>query len=422
MHHSRLALIRTIGSQWGAVLYGAAVMFFLLVLLARKLGPSSLAIFLYIQAIAAIFAILQDGGFQALLFREKVAPSEKTGITANTLVSGYLSYVTLITLIGSTVVLLSPTAFKTGFILAFIYLAFRCITNIVSALLKGQGFFTREALWRFQLYTFLVLPVLVLIWLTPPSPEKVFLGFIIGQLLLLSTKNGREFISRPKLTLLPWRIWKTCLAFIVINGATIVYFKSGIIMLKHLQPDLALVGYYGAAFQLLEGVNLLATPVVHLLFRYLRLSWLDRKTFSRRFGKSMIGVIAVAFLITAAGILFAPGIIILVYGKAYSPAADILPVLLLALLFLLPNFILTQGLIALNGERYYAVAAALCAVFNVGLNFFLIPRYLAEGAAISTIATEVLLTLLLAAWFIRWHRTGATAQGIPRKGEEQKES
>lgn len=422
MPRSRLALIRIVGSQWVAVTYGAAVMFFLMVFLARKLGPSSLAIFLYIQAIASIFSMIQDGGFQAILFREKVAPSEKIGINANTLASGYLSYVTLITLIGSAVVLLSPTAFKTGFILAFIYLALRCITNMVSALLKGQGSFTREAFWRFQLFTFLALPVLILIGFTPPSPEKVFMAFIIGLLLLMTTKNGREFISRPKPTLIPWRIWKTCLAFIVISGATMIYFKCGIIMLKHLQPDLALVGHYGAAFQVLEGVIILATPVVHLLFRYMRLSWQDRKTFSQRFGRSMIGVIAVAFFITAAGILFAPGIIILVYGKAYSPATDILPLLLLALIFLLPNFILTQGLIALNGERYYAMAASLCAIFNVGINFFLIPRYLAKGAAISTVATEVLLTFLLAAWFIRWRRTGAAAQGIPRKDEDQKKS
>jgi O-antigen/teichoic acid export membrane protein len=218
MRHSKLALIRSVGSQWVAVIYGAAVMFFLLVFLARKLGPSSLAVFLYIQAIASLFAILQDGGFQALLFREKVAPSEKIGLNANTLVSGYLSYVTLITLLGVAVVFLTPTDFKTGFLLAFIYFALRCITNMVSSLLKGQGSFTREALWRFQLYTFLVLPVLILIWLTPPSPEKVFLGFIVGQLLLLTTKNGRQFFSRPKLTLIPWRIWKTCLAFIVISG------------------------------------------------------------------------------------------------------------------------------------------------------------------------------------------------------------
>ncbi|MBN1470624.1 MAG: polysaccharide biosynthesis C-terminal domain-containing protein [Syntrophaceae bacterium] len=422
MHHSKLALIRIISSQWLAVTYAAAVKFFLLVFLARELGPSSLAIFLYIQAIASLFAILQEGGFPALVFREKVASSKEIGLTINDLVSGYFSYIILVTLTGSAIVLLAPTAFKTGFLLAFIYFAFRGITNIVSSLLKGQGSFTREAIWRFQINTFLALPVLILIWFTPPLPEKVFLGFIIGQLFLLTTQNGRKFISRPKLAFPHWRIWKTCFSFMIISGATMLYAKSGVVLLKHLQPDLNIVGYYGAASQFLEGVIILATPIIHLLFRHMRLSWLDRKTFSRRFGKSMIGVIVITVIIITAGIIFAPNIIILVYGKTYNPAADLLPLLLLSLLFILPNFILSQAMIALNGEKYYAFAASLCAVFNVELNLYLIPIYIAKGAALAVVTTEVLLTLLLGGWFVRWYRTGMVAQEISRQGKEEDKS
>ncbi len=414
MHDSRPSLFRMIGSQWLSVAYGAAVMFIFLVFLARSLGPSSLAIFLYIQAIASLFAILQDGGFQVILFREKVAPSEPSGLTADALAAGYFSYVALVTLLGSAVILLSATAYKTAFILAFIYLAGRCLTNMVSSLLKGEGFFTREALWRFQAYTFLILPAFILIRFTPPSPEKVFFGFIIGQLLLMTTGIGRKYIFRPKLTLPPWHMWKPCLAIMIISSATVVRFKSGIVLLKHLQPDLALVGHYGAACQLLDGVTVLAAPIADLLFRYLRQSWLDKAAFSRKFGRSMIGVIAVAILITAAGILFAPTIIVLIFGKAYVASADILPVLLCALLFLLPNFILAEGLVALNGEKYYAFSAMLCAVVQVGLNLILIPRYFAAGAAISTVAAEALLTLFLAGWFVRWRLTGRIAQVAPR--------
>ena len=91
MHDSKLALLRIIGSQWASAVYGAATMFLLVVFLARMLGPSSLAIFLYIQAIASLFAIIQDGGFQTLLFREKVSPSKEIGLTPHALVSGYFS-------------------------------------------------------------------------------------------------------------------------------------------------------------------------------------------------------------------------------------------------------------------------------------------------------------------------------------------
>ena len=112
MQGSVLALVRIIASQWLAVVYGAGVMFFLLAFLARKLGPSSLAVFLYVQAIASIFAIFQDGGFQTLVFREKIAGSQEAGLSAGDLVSGYFSYLMLVTLLGSVVVMLSGSAFK----------------------------------------------------------------------------------------------------------------------------------------------------------------------------------------------------------------------------------------------------------------------------------------------------------------------
>ncbi|HQK99942.1 MAG TPA: polysaccharide biosynthesis C-terminal domain-containing protein [Smithellaceae bacterium] len=401
MPHSRITLIRNIGSQWASVSYGTVIVFLLMIFLARTLGPSSLAVFLYVQTIASLFAILQDGGFQVLLFREKTTPTEKELASAESLLSAYFSYIAAITLAGSIIVILAPILYKTAFLLAFVYFAFRCLTNIISSLLKGQGAFVQEALWRIELNTLLALPVVGLLVFTPPSPEKVFIGFIAGQILLFCTKTGRAIFRTPKLQFPPLKIWKSCLAFVIISAATLIYFKSGIVLLKHLQPDLALVGYYGAALQLLEGVVLFATPVAHLIFRSLRQRWLDQRAFNSRLATLLGAALAVGFLGSAAGFLLAPKMILLFYGHAYQPAVDILPLLMLSLIFLLPNFILTQAMIAVNGEKAYAVIATICAVFNIGLNGVLIPRYLATGAAFSTLATEAVLTALAGAWFMR---------------------
>ena len=393
---------RAIGSQWISVFYGAAVSALILVFLARRLGPSPLAAYLYIHSIVSLFAIVQDGGFQILIFREKVSPSRGIGLSADALISGYFGYVFLVTVLGTAAVLAFPVIYKKGFILALAYFAFRCITNLVSSVLKGRNDFETEALWRLELNTFLALSVFTLVGLTSPAPEKVFLGLLAGQLLLLATKTGRAVLTRPRLLLPPWHLWKTCLALVMINGASTVYFKSDIILLKHMLPDLALVGQYGAAFQILEGITFFATPVAHFCFRYLRLSWRDRSIFLQRLGKMLAGAVIIGVGAAAAGLLFAPRVIIILYGGEYGPAAEILPVLSLALVFLLPNYILTQGMIAANGEKYYAAAASLCAVFNVSLNLLLIPKYLAAGAAWSTVATEALLTLLLGPRFFRW--------------------
>ncbi|HOP35414.1 MAG TPA: hypothetical protein PL090_03760, partial [Syntrophales bacterium] len=173
MDNSKPDIIRSIGSQWVSVVYGAAVTFLLLLFLARRLGPSTFALYLYIQTIASLFAIIQDGGFQVLLFRENVTPSPGIGLSPEDLASRYFGYVTLVTLLGMAAVLVSPAALKGGLLLAFLYTALRCITSIVSSILKGHGAFQAEAFWRIQLNTLLALPVLLLVGFTEPTPEKV---------------------------------------------------------------------------------------------------------------------------------------------------------------------------------------------------------------------------------------------------------
>lgn len=70
-------------------------------------------------------------------------------------------------------------------------------------------------------------------------------------------------------------------------------------------------------------------------------------------------------------------------------AVQVLPWLLGALIFALPNGILTMGAIALNRERGYALAAGVGALVNIGLNIAWIPDYGARGAAWATVATVI---------------------------------
>ena len=110
----------------------------------------------------------------------------------------------------------------------------------------------------------------------------------------------------------------------------------------------------------------------------------------------------ISLAIIVAGSFLASPLISLAFGARFLPSARLFPILLPTLLFLLPNAVLTQSLIALNGEKYYAVIALLCAVFSVGGNILLIPRFAAAGAAWTTVATEFLLTLLLGIRLLRW--------------------
>jgi len=180
-----------------------------------------------------------------------------------------------------------------------------------------------------------------------------------------------------------------------IDAATTIYYRCDILLLKHLSQDAAQVGYYAAAYRFLDGIVLLAAPVGVIWFRKLRLVWEDKQLFYSRVVKMTLVMAGAAGFILAVGIIFDREIVVLTFGRNYTDTIRILPLLLGALIFVLPNSILTQAAIAQNRERLYAAAVGICALFNIGLNFILIPEYGGIGAAWATIATEALLTLIL---------------------------
>ena len=394
--------LKSVGGQIASVAYGGAVTLVLLVFVARELGPASLGIYLYLYAAAALFAILQEGGFQTILFREEVSPSTALNESIGRLLSGYFGYLSLVTMLGAGIVLVLPIPHRAGYLLALGYFFLRCLTNLVSSILKGRGAFLRDARWRVLTHSATAIPILAIVFWTDATPETVFLGGIIGQLLILATKAGRSTLAPMKWDFPSRALRRSSFSLIVVSAASAVYFKSGIILLRHLQPDLGLVGQYGTAFRFLEGISLFVTPIAHICFRSLRLAVPDRALYCGRQKKMLAAASGISLAVVATGTLLASPLVTLLFGAKFLPAARLLPILLTSLLFLLPNAVLTQSLIALNGEKYYAVIALLCAVFSVGGNVLLIPRFTAAGAAWTTVATEFLLTLLLGIRLLRW--------------------
>ena len=95
-------------------------------------------------------------------------------------------------------------------------------------------------------------------------------------------------------------------------------------------------------------------------------------------------------------------IILLCFGSDYQQGAELLYWLFLALFFMTPNLVLTQGALAINRENYYALGACGAALLNISLNYFLIPVYGAKGAAFGTIATEAFLLVFMGYGIYSW--------------------
>lgn len=395
------ALAKALTSQWAATLYAAAVSVGLTFLLGRVLGPAGFGQYSYILTLGSLFAILQDGGFSTLIFRETAKAALAAAPGRPSLMAMALGHLLAVTALGLLLVPLFPDGEHLPLGAAVLYYGLFCATSLVSAELKGHNNFAAEALWRAVTRTATALAAGCALLFPSPGPTAIFLGLLVGQALTLATPFARPLFVAPRLH--PRRdVYAPCAAFLCISAATTIYFRCDIVLLRQLTSDPAEVGNYAAAYRLIEGVIMLATPLAHIFFRRLRVSLDDTAAFARSF-RLMLGVMIVLSLCaTVGGLVLGPFILTLAFGDKYAAAVPLLSWLLASLPFILPNYVLTQALVALGRERYYAGVTILAAILNIGLNLLLIPHLAAKGAALATVATEAVLCAGLGLAFVKW--------------------
>ncbi len=378
-------------SQWLGTLYTAAVSLGLTFALGRVLRPEGFGSYSYILTLATLFFILQEGGFKTLLFREKTLSTPTMAGLRNRLFSWALGHTVMVTLAGAFFVLVLPVKYRAGVFTAFLCFGLQAWANFISAELRAKGFFPREAVWQATVRSLGAVGILLALFLVRPEPWAVFSGWGAG--LFVSLFLSPKPITRPAFRGFGFKdIRRACFGFMAIDAATTIYYRSDIILLAHLTRNSAEVGYYAAAYRFLDGIVLLAAPLGLIWFRKLRLMWEEKRLFGSQLFRMTLVMLGAAGLVLLGGILFGKEIVLLTFGQGYGASATVLPWLLGATIFVLPNGVLTQAAIAQNIEHLYAVAAGVAALVNIGLNFLLIPRFGGLGAAWATIVTEAFLT------------------------------
>lgn len=102
-------------------------------------------------------------------------------------------------------------------------------------------------------------------------------------------------------------------------------------------------------------------------------------------------------LFTCAGLglaLFAPQALALLATPAYYAAASVVPLIVLAYLFFELDYLLSFGLNLANKTAYVPFIVGAGALFNLLLNFILIPPFGMMGAAVSTVLSYGLIPII----------------------------
>src|SRR5262249_13855650 len=172
-------------------------------------------------------------------------------------------------------------------------------------------------------------------------------------------------------------------AGIVLSAA---YFRIDVFLVEFWSGTEA-VGLYNAVFRLVEALRLFPAAVMAVV-----LPALCRAADIRPLIRAAAPVTLSATAIAAVLWLAADGVIPTIYQARFAAAVPAFRVLLLAFPLMSLNMALTHQLVGWDAQRAYAALCAAALAFNLALNARLIPAWSIDGAAWTTVATELCLT------------------------------
>ena len=195
---------------------------------------------------------------------------------------------------------------------------------------------------------------------------------------------------------------KHIMVFFAMSAGASIYLNLDVVMLRFLQSNEA-VGYYNAGIKvktvLVTCVTSLGTVLLPRLSYYIETA--DKKAFQLMVGKAFRFVFVAASAVTVYFSIFARESILLLSGEAFLPAVGPMMILMPTVLLIgLSNVTGIQILTPNGREREVMNSIWGGAILDFVLNLIVIPKFSANGAALSTLLAEGMV-LLLQCWFLR---------------------
>lgn len=170
-----------------------------------------------------------------------------------------------------------------------------------------------------------------------------------------------------------------------------LYFKIDTILLS-VMKNISDVGTYNAAYKVVENITFFPAMIVGLVFPIMSKNiFSDKIQFQNISNKTfkVFWIIVVPLLI---GTLFlADGIIYLIGGAGFLESANVLRILVFALVFIFFGNFFNAVLIAGNKQKKLTLILLVVAIFNIICNLIFIPKFSYLASATISVLTEMIV-------------------------------
>ncbi len=225
------------------------------------------------------------------------------------------------------------------------------------------------------------------------------LGFFINQLIVLPVINKRVYFVRPELKEVLAHVKPNLILFLP-TIAVSVYKTMDKIMLGAMTSDVEL-GYYHGAENIIKVPLALVTALgIVMLPRMSNMLSNNQEEKSIRlvFNKSIMFAMFISTSICIGIMTVSKEFVPLFFGEGFDKCITLFYIILPSCIFLaFANVIRTQYLLPRKKDKLYIISLFTGAVVNLFFNLLLIPRYASVGAAIGTLAAEIIVCVVQAA-------------------------
>ncbi len=384
-------------------IFQMVISFFVGLLSTRYLGPSNYGSITYVSTYVSFFSSLCTMGMDTVVISKLVNYKERDGevIVTATFIRGIAAIISILAL--SVVIYVADGNDASLQIIALI-LGFKLLLNAFTTV----GYWYQYKLLSKKMVIIDMVAFVIgnafriwmlateknVFWFASYTTVLVLLNVIVDVPVFLKDCKTKKFISKE----MTKELLRDCVPYMISGVMISLYSQVDIIMIKHMMNGTDYVGYYSVAYTICnliafipQSISQSARPIL------MELKKEDNKSYNTRVTQTLSTIIWLAILYSVFITIFADVVIGILYGESFAPSSGVLKVLVWSTLFENLTRIRDMWFIGENESKYVAVLSFVGTIANVIVNAILIPIMGIYGAAIATIGTQLIVTVVLPA-------------------------
>ena len=190
--------------------------------------------------------------------------------------------------------------------------------------------------------------------------------------------------------------FKPIIVFFLMSCAVSIYNNLDIVFLGMIKGDYA-TGLYGVISKIKSVLAMIGTIFWTAMLPNATQLWNEKKKlqFELLAKKTMFFVFIIQLFVTISCLIFSKEIILITLGETYLGAVSTFKIIVLSLIPIgFSNILGGQVLIPTNHEKKLLKAELFGALFNIISNLIVIPFFSIEGAAITTLISEIIVWIM----------------------------